>query len=414
MDRKLKNIVIVYDYAYFNGGAAKVAIQSAIALSKQTHLNVFYFSAVGPVCEELICSAVHCVCLSIKDINSEKRFKSIKNGVWNAAARNAFIGLLNQLDTEETIIHYHGWVKALSVSVVECAVKKNYECVITLHDYFTICPNGGLYNYQSGRICKIRPSSLKCYFCNCDKRNYLQKIWRDFRQICQNLFIKNNRNISYISISQLNEKVVAPFVSSNSFYRVVNPTTVVRSEHKSQSNTILYVGRLSEEKGAELFCQCISEIKKKGNTSLNGIIIGDGIIYKELYDKYKGVIEFAGWKDEGEVRQYMHKARALILPSKWYEGAPLTIIEALMAGLPCIVSDCTSAVELIKDGVNGFVFAQEDLDSLVKKTEEVFDDRVYMKMVRNIQEQFQPIDYSMETHIARLLEVYESCMLGRQ
>ena len=37
----VKNIVIVYDYAFINGGAAKVAIQSAVELSKNNDVNVY-------------------------------------------------------------------------------------------------------------------------------------------------------------------------------------------------------------------------------------------------------------------------------------------------------------------------------------------------------------------------------------
>jgi glycosyltransferase involved in cell wall biosynthesis len=413
-NKRLKNVIVVYDYAFFNGGAAKVAIQSAIALSKNLNINVCYFAAVGPICEELNKSKVHCVCLNMGDINSESRIKAIKNGIWNIEAKKAFLKVLERFDTEETIVHIHGWVKSLSASVVQCATSRNFKCVITLHDYFTVCPNGGLYNYQAGKICKIQPSSLKCYLCNCDKRSYAQKIWRDIRQILQNHFVKSNSRLSYISISDLNETVVRKFVRSQKFYRVDNPTTAVRNEHTGKSNKILYVGRLSEEKGADLFCECISELKQKNEIDLEGIVIGDGNLYDDLRKKYKDIVEFVGWKSVEDVQENMQTARALVLPSKWYEGAPLTIIEALMNGLPCVVSDCTSAVELIKDGVNGFVFKQGDVNSLENKITEIFDDTVYLELLNNIRTQFKPEDFSIEIHTDKLIEVYDSCLNGKR
>ena len=40
----LKNVIVVCDYAYVEGGAAKVAIQTALALSRETNLNVYFFA----------------------------------------------------------------------------------------------------------------------------------------------------------------------------------------------------------------------------------------------------------------------------------------------------------------------------------------------------------------------------------
>lgn len=410
MRKKLRNVIIVYDYAFVNGGAARVAIQSAIALSNIDEINVTFFSAVGPVCDELQNSSVNCKCLNISDINSGNRIKAMKNGIWNSGAKQAFESLLKEYDANDTVIHFHGWSKALSSVVINRAIKANFRCIITLHDYFTVCPNGGLYNYSTGKICKIVPSSMKCYLCNCDKRSYPQKIWRDIRQIVQNCVVKNCSQLSYISISDLNERVVKPFVQSANFYRVDNPTMVSANKHTSLGATILYVGRLSEEKGAELFCQSICQLKHINEHCVDGVIIGTGTLYEELYSKYQKCVKFVGWKNATEVQQYMENARALVLPSKWYEGAPLTIIEALMKGLPCIVSDCTSAVELIHDDVNGFVFKSGDVNSLAEKIEKILDDNVYSRFVNNIKEQFKPENYHMAMHIDRLMKVYEDCL----
>ena len=55
------------------------------------------------------------------------------------------------------------------------------KVILTLHDYFTLCPCGGFYDYKSKKVCNKSPMSLKCILCNCDKRNYPQKIWRVIR-----------------------------------------------------------------------------------------------------------------------------------------------------------------------------------------------------------------------------------------
>ena len=202
---RLKNIIIVYDYAFINGGAAKIAIQSAISLSKQNY-NVYYYSAVGPVCKDLMSSNVKTHCLNQKDINTANRITAIRTGIWNSSVKKDFHHFLSSFSQEDTIVHIHGWVKALSSAVVKTSTKMKFKTFITLHDYFTLCPNGGFYNFKRNSICHFKGFGLKCLLCNCDKRNYIQKLWRSARQVIQDFNVKRNADIIFISISNLNEK----------------------------------------------------------------------------------------------------------------------------------------------------------------------------------------------------------------
>ena len=65
----------------------------------------------------------------------------------------------------------------------------------------------------------------------------------------------------------------------------------------------------------------------------------------------------------------MKKCKAFICPSIWYEGAPLTIIEAFATGTPVIASRLGSMAETIIDGFNGLHFTAGDADDLRKKIE---------------------------------------------
>lgn len=402
MDKRLKNIIIVYDYAYINGGAAKVAIRSAIELSKMH--SVVYFSGVGPVCDELKASKVKTICLNQNDINSGSRLRSVVYGIWNLSAQKNFERLLKSYSPEDTIIHFHGWVKCLSSSVIKVAKRQHFKCFVTLHDYFSICPNGGVYDYQEKRICNLTPCSKACYVCNCDKRSHFQKMWRVARQIIQNRYVKNNQELAFISISKLNRSVVENKVTSTHFFEVVNPIDISpNNEYVSgKKNVYLYVGRVSNEKGVDLFCEAIRQLHLKG-IYIEAIVAGDGPMLDELKRKYPDV-SFWGWKNSGEIDELMRKSRCLVFPSRWYEGAPLTIIEALSRGLPCIVTDCTSATEIIVDGKNGFVFPVDDLVALMKILERSLSDEVISRF--NCIENTDFNCYRSENHAQRLREVY--------
>lgn len=408
--KKISNVVIVYDYAFINGGAAKVAIKSAIGLCGK--VNVVFFSAVAPVCDELINSDVEVKCLGMEDINSKKRLKAMKQGIWNSTSKNEFSRFLDQYDSRDTIIHFHGWCKALSSSIISVAERKNFSCIITLHDYFSVCPNGGFFNYKRNEICTIKPMSLKCILCKCDKRNYFQKMWRVSRQIVQDKFVKKYSRMNYINISTLNKCIVEPFVKSNNFYELKNPIDLsndyVHISKDVLNKQFLYVGRISNEKGVDLFCKAIYELQNK-YSDVEGVVVGDGPLMEQLKKEYTK-IKFEGWKNSEEVKMYYKNSRMLIFPSRCYEGAPLTIVEAISAGLPCIVSDCTSAVELVENGKNGYIFKSEDAEDLMAKLELSLDDNNVKSMKQWIEMDFDLKKYSRDAHIDNLLKIYEDCL----
>ena len=399
------NIVIVYDYAYVNGGAAKVAIQSAIALSKNPDVKVYYFASVGPVCSELENSDVHVICLNSYDINdSPSRLSAALFGIWNTTAYNELKKLLNGLKNE-TVVHFHGWSKALSVSVLYAAYGCKHKLLVTLHDYFLACPNGGFYNYKINKICNKEPMSMSCVLCNCDKRNYLHKLWRCCRQYVQCFLLRHIGRINYIYISDFSYEILKPYLNYNKVFYVHDPVDIYNNVTVNACLNSYYVCicRVSAEKGVDLFCSAIEEL------GLNGIVVGDGDLLEVLKKQYKNV-EFVGWKERGEILQYIQKARALVFPSKWYETAGLVVLEMLGCGIPCVVPDKCSASQYIYDGVNGVVFNSGDIDSLVKKLKLMEDNKFVLQLQYGITKNFNKNLYCDDTHVLNLMKVYKSLL----
>ena len=244
------------------------------------------------------------------------------------------------------------------------------------------------------------------FFCNCDKRNYIQKMWRSVRQIVQDKNIKNNKNVAYISVSQLSENLIRQGVKSTMFYRVPNPVGFPSGDqikNINKSHTYLYVGRISEEKGVDLFCKAIMSVKEI-YPNIEAVVVGDGTVLAKLKECYTQ-IHFVGWKQTDDVLSYMLNARTLVIPSRWHEIGPLTLLEAMSIGLPCIVSDCTSVSEFIKDNTNGFTFKNNDLDDLINKitTCEEIDMESLSKQAKVC---FEKNAYNIDMHINKLIEVY--------
>ena len=352
---KAKNVVIVNDFNYVQGGASKVAIDTARLLN-ETGIKVYFFSAVNKE-EEKIDGVEYITTNQTEALKDKNKLKGAVNGIYNLKVRKEFKRLLKTLDNKNTIIHVHGWTKALSSSVFDIAFKMKFKVILTLHDYFTACPNGGYFNYKKNKICTLKPLSTKCIKCNCDSRNYGFKLYRLLRQFVQNKIVRVNDKLeNVISISEFSEKILKTTLGKNTkITRIYNPIEMGENEEKidpSKNEYYLYVGRVSKEKGVDIFCQAITGLK------LKGVVVGDGDEKEKLENQYPN-IEFTGWKNKDEVKQYMKGARVLVFPSRWYEGAPLTPLEAFQIGIPCIISDCNAASEYIIEGVNGYVFSIE-------------------------------------------------------
>ena len=361
---QVKNVVIVNDFNYTQGGASKVAIDTA-RLLKENKYNVIFFSAVNNDDEKI--DGVKYITTNQNEALKEKnKLKGIINGIYNFKAKKEFKKLLRTLDKDTTIIHVHGWTKALSSSVFDIAFKMKFKVVLTLHDYFTACPNGGYFNYKKNEICHLKPLSWKCIKCNCDSRNYMFKIYRIIRQFVQNKVVKLNNKLEYaIGISELSMKILKSNLNSRiKIAKIYNPVDFENNGTKidyKENDYFLYVGRISKEKGVDVFCKAIKEL------NLKGVVMGDGDEKKMLEKEYSN-IKFTGWRSKEEVKKYMMNAKALIFPSLWYETAGLTALEANKIGIPVIVNSNTATSEFINNGYNGFTYSSySELIGNIKK-----------------------------------------------
>ena len=109
----VKNVIVVNDYAYINGGAGKVAIMSAIALAN-AGINVYFFCGKGPVCNELNESKVKVVCVEQGEITAGSKIKGFIQGINNKDAEKKLLFLVNSVNPKDTVLHFHALSKILS------------------------------------------------------------------------------------------------------------------------------------------------------------------------------------------------------------------------------------------------------------------------------------------------------------
>ena len=99
-----------------------------------------------------------------------------------------------------------------------------------------------------------------------------------------------------------------------------------------------------------------------------------------------------------------------VLSSRW-EGSPISVIEAMMRGLPTVLSDIAPLKEISRDGQFAALFRTGDADDLASKLIRLADDREYRARLAAAAKQWALGRFGIETHIANLLKLYKSLIV---
>jgi glycosyltransferase involved in cell wall biosynthesis len=151
-----------------------------------------------------------------------------------------------------------------------------------------------------------------------------------------------------------------PYFSNLNRFSNPNPS------HAQDKRVFLYSGALIERKGVDLLAAAFGRLAEKFD-HLELHFLGDGDLRPALEKqlaKYSDQVKFHGFQPWVQLPHYYHQADILCVPSR-YDGWGMVIPEGLAAGLPVIGTDSTcAAIELIKDGHNGWLIDADSEESL--------------------------------------------------
>ncbi len=141
--------------------------------------------------------------------------------------------------------------------------------------------------------------------------------------------------------------------------------------NESPTPTFLFVGRLLEDKGYNIFVEAAKAIKQQ-HANVNFAVLGffdpaspQGISKEQVdNDVAHGYIKYLGFTHDMQ-SIYKQKGVILTLPSYYGEGMNRTLMEACASGKPIITSNIPGCKELVRDGVNGFIIEPRSVQSLI-------------------------------------------------
>lgn len=399
---EVMHVVILAEFAVASGGAEKVAVESARGLA-EAGVDVTFLQAIdGPADTLLDHPRIARVSLGLDDIWTQPAWRGAITGIWHAEAARRLAVALDALTLPPDCIHLHQWTRALSPAVMPVLLDRGVPVALTLHDYFLACPNGLYYRFDLAELCTLEPMSLACAGAGCDPQSRLHKAVRFSRAAAMRGVLKR-KTIDVVHVSDASRARIGEMLSGLSLrhHRIDNPVRTPRAEpaDPASGDAIVYVGRLTKEKGADL----VADAARLAGMPV--LFIGKGPLEDTLRER-PGV-EVLGWKSPDETAAIVRRrARAVCAPSRWYETGPLTVYEALAQGIPVLASDRSGSAEKVVDGVTGFV-VEPEADVLAKAMLRLADDALVREMGLDAHDRYWSAPLSLAAHAKALIGAYE-------
>ena len=269
------------------------------------------------------------------------------------------------------IVHVHNTLNLISPSVYYAALAEGVPVVQTVHNFRLLCP--GATFYRDGHICEdclhgglgcavkhscYRGSRLQTLVCVIStKIHRMTGIYGKLNYICLTEF---NRE------KLLNLKQVRPervYVKPN--FVENDPEPILPEERRR--NQMVFAGRLEKLKGVDVL---LKSWKLLGENAPQLILCGTGPLedWCRDYTREHAVqnVQMRGFTPNAEVRRLMAQSRALILPTRCYEGFPVSIVEAFSVGTPVLCSDLGNAGSIVTEGVTGRKFQPDSPEDLAR------------------------------------------------
>jgi glycosyltransferase involved in cell wall biosynthesis len=340
------------------------------------------------------------------------RHTLVKATLWNQAVYRELRALIRR--ERPQVAHFHNTFPLISPAAYYAARAEGVPVVQTLHNYRLLCPNALF--FREGRVCedclgKTFPwpgVAHACYRGSRPASGTIAAMLSAHRTLGT---WKGAVNL-YIALTEFaRRKFVEGGLPSEKI--VVKPNFVHPDPGMGQGrgDYVLFVGRLSKEKGLDTLLAAQEQLGKEVQLKL----VGDGPLAPRVAEAARRQkLEWLGQLPKDQVLGLMKEARALIFPSLWYEGFPMVIAEAYAVGLPVIASDLGSMSSLIDHRRTGLRFRPGDPKDLAAQVRWAVAHPAELGLMRRAARAKFEAEYAAERNYQLLLEIYERATHNKQ
>jgi glycosyltransferase involved in cell wall biosynthesis len=282
--------------------------------------------------------------------------------IYSGEARRKISALLDEFPAD--VAHAHCIYHHLSPSVLMELKQRGIPTVMTAHDLKLACPAYKMLN--RGGVCeKCRSGNLLHVVAN--------RCIRDSLPVSALIMLESAVHKSLGLYRRNLDRVVAPSL----FYKqklmewgwperqlAYIPNYVEAAAYTPRyepGDYFFYFGRLAMEKGVATLIRAAAQAGVKLRVAGTG---PEGDALKALAAEAGGDIGFLGFVSGEPLWKWVREARAIVLPSEWYENAPMSVLEAYASGKPVIGARIGGIPEMVKPDETGLLFESGNMGEL--------------------------------------------------
>jgi glycosyltransferase involved in cell wall biosynthesis len=403
------NIVMANKYYFLKGGAERYLFELRDLLIRHGHTIIPFAMKDGrnesTYWADRFVSPVKTERVSF----SWQGLRTAGRMLYSFEAQRKFSALLDEVHPD--LIHLHNIYHQISPSILPEAKNRGIPVILTAHDYKLVAPNYLLFHH--GKICEhTKPDHF----------------WSAVRYRC----VKKSAVASALSALEMSlhswlglwrdnvDRIIVPSVSVAGLLKEygIDSAKIVQVPHfidstlwhpRYEGQYVLFVGRLSDEKGAETLIRAAALNK---NIPVHIVGIGPADSYLHRLAEHLGAdnVQFKGYLRGEALRHEYAQARFVVVPSICYEVFGLTVLEAYASGKPVIASQMGGLGEIVRNGETGLFVSAGNIDELAEKITTLWNnpDQIYA-MGRTARHLVETI-YNPEEHYRRIMEIYKGVL----
>jgi len=311
--------------------------------------------------------------------------------------------------------------RALSPSVIDACYKMNIPIINRLSDYNAICASAHL--YRNGKACEkcVGTSKIYCLKFRCLKGSFIFSLMRFLSIYLHKTLRIENKISKFICTNEfMMKQMIKDGYDKNklellpTFFHETAATIRQRKPNIiSDKILFLFIGTMDEKKGIYDLLQALSLLKNTNDNFILDIIGGVNNDENEKVLKLvadfglKEYIHFKPFQTDGNVFDYYLNANVTIIPCRWYENLPNTLIESIYFQRPVVVPDFASFKYSVDHSVS-FKYKALNVESLYNILNKILSSPELIIEKSNNCKSFYEKNFSENEHLDKLTDLFES------
>jgi glycosyltransferase involved in cell wall biosynthesis len=341
-----------------------------------------------------------------QDVEEKGKLAVALQSVWSKSSYDLVDHRLSESHFD--VLHVQNFFPLLSPSVYAAARKHNVAVVQTLRNYRLLCPN--VFLFRDGHVCEECVSKTFKYpsvLHGCYRKSRLGSL--SVAAMCGIHALagtwENNVDL-YIALTDFaRQKFVQAGFAAEKIVTKGNCVYPDPGAGRGEGDFVLFVGRLSAEKGITTLLSAWDRLKPSGVLK----IAGEGPLAEELraHTRNNKTIEWLGPKSSAEVKDLMGAAKVTVFCSEWYETFGRVAIESFAKGTPVIASRIGALAEVVDHMRTGLLFEAGSADDLALQLQWCFDHPGAIETMRRRARGEYEQKYTAAANCTQLTECYE-------